>query len=200
MSAKLDVRHLRDYDLDHGMPIWLGTLSFMIIEGSAFAMAIAAYLYLQSQNPDWPLGPVLPEPLLGGILALFLLASEIPNQWIKKRIRAFDLKNVRRGLLLMSAVGLGALAFRAFEFGFLNIRWDTNAFGSIVWALIFLHTTHVVIDVVETWVMTVMAFVGPVDGRRLGDFLENAEYWDFVVLTWLPVYFFIYWAPRWFAH
>jgi cytochrome c oxidase subunit 3 len=200
MSAKLDVRQLRDYDLGHGMPIWLGTLSFMIIEGSGFGMAIAAYLYLQSQNPDWPLGPVLPDPMLGGVLALFLLATEIPNQWIKRRIRAFDLKRVRIGLLIMSAAGLAALAFRAFEFGFLNIRWDTNAFGSIVWALIFLHTTHVVVDVVETWVMTAMAFIGPVDARRFGDLIENAEYWDFVVLTWLPVYFFIYWAPRWFAH
>jgi len=200
MSAKLDVRELRDYDLDHGMPIWLGTLSFMIIEGFGFVMAFVAYLFLQSQNPDWPLGPVLPDPMLGGILALFLLVTEIPNQWLKRRIRAFDLKRVRAGLLLMSAVGLATLIFRAFEFGFLNIRWDTNAFGSIVWALIFLHTTHVVVDVLETWVMTVMAFIGPVDGRRFGDLVENAEYWDFVVFTWLPVYFFIYWAPRWLAH
>jgi cytochrome c oxidase subunit I+III len=47
--------------------------------------------------------------------------------------------------------------------------------------------------------MTALSFFGPVDGRRFGDLIENAEYWDFVVLTWLPVYFFIYWAPRWFG-
>jgi cytochrome c oxidase subunit 3 len=198
MSARtVDVRELPDYDLNHGMPIWLGTMAFMIIEGMGFAMTIAAYLFLSSQNPDWPLGPVLPDPTLGGALALFMLASEIPNLWLKRRIRAFDLQRVRWGMILMSLIGLGALALRAFEFGFLNIRWDTNSFGSILWALIFLHTTHIVADVVETWVMTAMVWLGPVDARRFVDLTENAEYWEFVVFTWLPVYFFMYWAPRW---
>jgi hypothetical protein len=25
---------------------------------------------------------------------------------------------------------------------------------------------------------------------------DNAFYWDFVVLSWLPIYFLIYWLPR----
>jgi heme/copper-type cytochrome/quinol oxidase subunit 3 len=140
---------------------------------------------------------VLPDPMLGGLLALFLLASEIPNLWLKRRIRAFDLRRVRWGMIMMSLIGLAALAFRSFEFGFLNISWDTNSFGSILWALIFLHTTHIVADVVETCVMTAMVWLGPVDARRFVDLTENAEYWEFVVFTWLPVYFFMYWAPRW---
>jgi hypothetical protein len=26
---------------------------------------------------------------------------------------------------------------------------------------------------------------------------ENAMYWRFVWLTWLPIYLMIYWVPRW---
>jgi cytochrome c oxidase subunit III len=37
------------------------------------------------------------------------------------------------------------------------------------------------------------------DARRFVDISENAEYWDFVVLTWLPLYAVLYWAPRFFA-
>jgi cytochrome c oxidase subunit I+III len=25
---------------------------------------------------------------------------------------------------------------------------------------------------------------------------ENSDYWYFVVWTWLPIYFVLYWAPR----
>ena len=32
--------------------------------------------------------------------------------------------------------------------------------------------------------------------RRLGDVQDNAMYWNFVVVTWLPIYGCIYWIPR----
>ena len=32
--------------------------------------------------------------------------------------------------------------------------------------------------------------------RRLGDVRDNALYWYFVVLTWLPISAVIYWGPR----
>jgi cytochrome c oxidase subunit 3 len=32
--------------------------------------------------------------------------------------------------------------------------------------------------------------------KRYVDVSENALYWDFVVLWWLPIYAVIYWLPR----
>jgi hypothetical protein len=29
------------------------------------------------------------------------------------------------------------------------------------------------------------------------DVYENGDYWYFVVLTWIPIYLVLYWAPRW---
>jgi cytochrome c oxidase subunit III len=29
------------------------------------------------------------------------------------------------------------------------------------------------------------------------DVSDNAFYWYFVVASWLPLYFLIYWVPRW---
>ena len=34
---------------------WWGTLAFMLIEGTGFALALAVYLYLMSIAPTWPL-------------------------------------------------------------------------------------------------------------------------------------------------
>ena len=96
----------------------------------------------------------------------------------------------------MTVLGFGALVIRAFEFRALDFRWDTNAYGSVFWAVLFLHTVHLVTDISETAVMAGMAFLGPMDARRFVDVSENAEYWDFVVLTWLPLYAILYWAPR----
>lgn len=200
MNAPLrDLRHLPDYAFGHRMPIWWGTLGFMVIEGSAFLMAIAAYAYLASQNPQWPLSGHLPRPLWGGVLAAWMLLSELPNFRVKRVVKRFDVRATRIGLVVMSLVGLGAIAIRAIEIASLDLRWDSNAFGSMVWALLFLHTTHIVVDVAETCVLTGLAFLGPLDARRFVDFSENAEYWDFVVLSWLPIYAVIYWAPRWFS-
>ena len=200
MTSHIDVRHLPDFAFGHRMQIWWGTAFFMVIEGSAFLMTLAAYAYLASQNADWPLSRVLPNPLMGGLLAAWMLLSEIPNTWLKRRIKRCELNATRIGTLVMAFVGLVGVGLRMLEFGYLNVRWDSNAFGSMIWALIFLHTTHILVDTAETLVMTAMSFVSPIDGRRFVDLSENAEYWDFVVLSWIPIYIAIYWIPRWMAH
>ena len=194
-----DVRDLPRFAFGSRSPIWWGNMGFIVIEASGFFMLIVVYLYLASQNADWPLTPDLPQPLIGSVLAGYFILSEIPNVWIKKAIHRFDLRRVRIGLVIMSLIAIGGLVIRAFEFGALNCRWDLNAHGSIVWALLFMHTLHLVTDGLETCAICVMMFLGPVDARRFVDVGENAEYWDFVVLAWLPVYVVIYWAPRWLA-
>jgi cytochrome c oxidase subunit 3 len=194
-----DVRDLPNFAFGSKAPIWWGNIGFIVIEASGFFMLIVVYLYLANHNPEWPLAQDLPDPLIGSLLAGYFLLSEIPNFWIKKVIHRFDLRKVQIGLVIMSLIALAGLGIRAFEFGALNVRWDTNAYGSILWALLFLHTVHLVTDAAETWAMCGMMFIGPVDARRFVDVGENAEYWDFVVLAWLPVYVVIYWVPRWLA-
>ena len=55
---------------------------------------------------------------------------------------AKDLRAVRCDLVIMTTVGLVLLGLRASEFRTLNVRWDQNAYGSIVWILLGLHTAH----------------------------------------------------------
>ena len=45
-------------------------------------------------------------------------------------------------------------------------------------------------------VLAVLMFTGPLEERRFVDVSENAMYWYFVVLSWLPIYALIYFAPR----
>ena len=97
----------------------------------------------------------------------------------------------------MSVFGVLPLILRVFEFRALNVLWDTNAYGSIVWLLLGLHTLHIGTDCVDTLVLTALMFTknGHMK-RRFSDVNDNAVYWDFVVVSWLPIYFLIYWFPR----
>lgn len=126
-----------------------------------------------------------------------LIASIWPNVKVKAAAVAENLAAVRVYLVVMSAVGLVLLGIRAFEFTTLNVSWDDNAYGSMTWTLLGLHTVHVATDVADTIVITVLMFTRHGKGRRFSDVEDNAFYWYFVVVSWLPIYGLIYWAPRW---
>src|SRR4051812_46809493 len=163
------------------MTTWWGTLGFVGIEGMGFAIAAGAYLYLAWLNPTWPLGSP-PGLLASGALTILLLASVWPNVKVKAAAVAEDLAAVRVYLVVMSAVGLVLLVIRAFEFTTLHVSWDDNAYGSVTWTLLALHTVHVATAVADTIVVTVLMFPRHGKGRRFSDVEDNAFYWYFVVV------------------
>jgi heme/copper-type cytochrome/quinol oxidase subunit 3 len=97
---------------------------------------------------------------------------------------------------VMSAIGAAALALRAFEFGGLNTSWDSNAYGSIQWFLLGLHTAHLATDLGDTLVLNALMPTRHGQGRRFSDVSDNCFYWNFVIAAWLPLYGLLYWAPR----
>ena len=169
----------------------------MAIEGVAFALAFAAYFFLMAQERQWPASAPPPDLLWGTLTAGLLLLSELPNVWVKRAAEAKDLRNVRIGLVIMSLVVLPIFVSRGFEFDHLNVGWDRSAYGSIVWALLLLHTVHLVTDWVDTLVLAALMHTShATKGRRFVDTSENALYWHFIVASWLLVYLVIYWVPR----
>lgn len=196
-DAVLDVTELPAHGLGTASLSWWGTLAFMLIEGTGFALSIVIYLYLMSLAPRWPLDAAPPDLLAGTVLTVLLLASLVPNALVARWARAEDLRKVRIGLVIMAVLGIAPLVLRAFEFPAMHINWDQNAYGSIVWVMLGLHTTHILTDLVETIVLTSLMFTRHgANARRFGDVSDNAMYWNFVVLTWLPMYACLYWVPR----
>ena len=193
----LDVSRLPKFAFGHKGLIWWGTAGFMVIEGSMFVMALVVYFYLRLKVDAWP--PSLPNPDVGYATANLALvfASVVPNAFAKRAAEAHDLVRSRRWLTVLTLIGVVAMALRAFEYTQLNCRWDSNAYGSIVWVLLSLHTIHVATDVVDSGVLTALMFIGPVTDRRFVDVSENSLYWYFIVAWWIPIYLTIYWAPRW---
>ena len=199
MSAqpeRIDVSHLPDYAFGHRSTLWWGTGGFIVIEATAFALALFAYFYLRSKLPEWPPGVAPPDLLWGTLNTVVLLASAIPNQLAKNAAEAQQLGRVRFWLVVCLAFGAAFLTIRGLEFTALNCAWDSNAYGSIVWAIMGLHTAHLLTDVADTGVLTALMFTRHVRERRFVDVSEDAFYWYFVVLVWPPLYAVIYWVPR----
>lgn len=193
----LDVHALPEYAFGHQGLIWWGTVGFMVIEGSMFVMAAITYFFLRTRVEAWPPSAPLPDWSLGALNTAILLASVVPNQLTKKAAEHLDLAKVRRLLPVCLLFGVAFAVVRAFEFARLGVSWDTNAYGSIVWFLMGLHTTHLFTDVIDTGVLTALVFTAHAEPKRLVDVSENALYWYFVVISWIPIFLIVYFAPRW---
>ena len=193
-----DASSLPDHGFGPRSTTWWGVSGFMAIEGAGFALAFAAYFFLMGHEQGWPPEGRLPPNLLWGTLfTLLILLSEIPNTIIKKAAHERDVATIR--VLMPVIVGIGGvlLIIRGFEFNNLNCRWTDDAYSSIIWALLLLHTTHILTDWIDTVVLWALMMT-PLgyEGRRLVDTDENSLYWRYVWLLWLPIYLMIYWVPR----
>ena len=177
--------------------VWWGNIGFMLIEGAGLALAASAYLYLMTQASAWPgRGDALPALGWSALFTAGLLLSELPNLWVLRCARSRHVPGVRWGALAMSAIGLLLLVLRGFELASLGVRWDQDAYGSVVWLLMVLHTSHVLTDWGDTVVQAAWLFTHEVGDDQFADVEDNSNYWTFVVVTWLPIYALVYWAPR----
>jgi heme/copper-type cytochrome/quinol oxidase subunit 3 len=173
------------------------TLGIILIEGTVFGLAIAAYFYLAARFPAWPPdGAAPPDLWWGTVNTLVLLTSLIPNELARRAAEHVDMTRVRIWMVVCLVWAVVFNVVRVFEFAHLNVMWDRDSYGSIVWVLLGLHTTHIVTDFLDSAVLAALMFIGPVEEHRFVDVEDNAGYWYFVVLAWLPIYGVIYWAPR----
>ena len=192
-----DISALPDYAFGHRMTMWWGTLGFMTLEGTGFALAAGAYLYLVWLNPQWPLADRPPDLSWATLLTVVLLVSLWPNQILKRNAKREDLGRVRGDLLLMSFISVVVLAIRAFEFSTLNVRWDQNAYGSAAWATLGFHTTLLVVDALETAVIAALFLFALVEEKHYADASDAALYQYFLSLVYVPLYALLFLSPGW---
>jgi heme/copper-type cytochrome/quinol oxidase subunit 3 len=192
----LDVANLPSYGFGNRSLMWWGTAGMMAIEGAAFAFMIVIYFYLRSLSDSWPSGGAAPDLLWGTLNLGLILVSAVPNIYADRAAIDHDLGKVRMGLVILSVIGLVLLLVRAMEFTTLNVRGDESAYGSVVWMLLGLHTFNLITDVADSLVLTALILKGPLEGKRFVDVAENSGYWNFVVVTWVPIYAVVYWGPR----
>ena len=195
-TRALEVSRLPTFAFGHRSILWWATMGMILIEGTAFGLLSASYIFLKWRVPEWPPGFAPPELFWGTLTTIIVIASAIPNELARRSAQKLDLPRARLWVWLSVVMAIAFMVTRAFEFTALNVWYDDNAYGSIVWFLLGTHTAHVLTDIVDTAFLATILMTGRLDASRFVDVAENASYYYFVVLSWLPIYALLYFAPR----
>jgi cytochrome c oxidase subunit III len=191
-----DVSALPRTVFGHRSLMWWGTLGFIAIEGSTLFICVVSYLYLRRNFSTWPPEHVLrPNLVIPTIQAALMLVSNIPMRWADRASSRMDIGGVRSAFLVCSGLAVIMTVLRWFEFQSLNVRWDSNAYGSVVWATLTAHGTLLLLETAETLAFTVLLFKGPIEERDLAGASDNALYWYFMSGVWIPLYVVVFLSP-----
>jgi heme/copper-type cytochrome/quinol oxidase subunit 3 len=186
--GRVTVRELPSYAFGPRDPMWWGVALLICIEGTTVALLLLAYFYTRQRVDVWPTTAPGRESLCAGAATtLALLASVVPMHRMNRAAYRGDLVAIRRFMLAATALSLVALGTRIWEFAALPFRWDTDAYGSVVWGLLTLQTTHLALGVIENLMFVVLFYRGPIEKKHLVDVEVNGVYWYFVVVGWLPI-------------
>lgn len=191
-----DVSDLPRTVFGHRSLMWWGTLGFVVIEGTTLFICVVSYLYLRRNFSTWPPEHVLrPRLIIPTVQVILMLTSIIPMGWVDAASRRLDLQGVRKGMLTCSVFAVAMTLLRWFEFESLNVRWDSNAYGSAAWAILTAHSTLLLLETAETIAMTVLVFGNSLEERDLAGTSDNAFYWYFMAGIWFPLAAVIYLSP-----
>ena len=193
----VDVADLPTTVFGHRSPMWWGTLGFMIIEGSTLLICAVAYFYLRRNFPSYP-PPGTPPPgvAVPTVQVVLLMLSNVPMWLADKAARKLDLSALRRWSVLVCVLAVVFCVLRVLCLRMLNVRWNDNAYGSAVWFTVGFHTVILVFETIETIIFTALLYRTPVQESMYPAASDNAAYWYFMTLIWVPLYAMIFLSPR----
>jgi heme/copper-type cytochrome/quinol oxidase subunit 3 len=190
------VRELPTVTFGHRSLMWWGTLGFMTIEGWSLALIAAMYFYIRQNFLTWPPITVpLPSLTIPTISLVVMLVSVVPAWLADRAARRLDLGAVKLWLLISTLISLAIPILRWYELWALNVRWDSNAYGSAAWLLVGSHAALLVLDVADTVGLTLFYWFKRMPIKAMSDTSDNSFYWYFMVGIWVPVYLIVYVGP-----
>jgi cytochrome c oxidase subunit 3 len=191
---------LRDPDpgFGHHAPRWWGNRFIMLIEGAAFVALAVTYFYIWRNFDTWPpTATLVPDLGIATANVAVLVVSILPMWHVARLALRHDKPRVLGFWLLVCFLfGVSAAVLRVMEFNDVHTRWDSNAYGSIVWAILAVHFAHILAATLETLAIGILMFRGPVEDKHYSDITVNAGYWYFVALSWVAFYAIVFLAPR----
>jgi len=192
----LDVSSLPPYSVSTEAPLWWGQLLMAFIEGSLFCCLIAMYFYYRLGTFPWPPpGVQLPSRLLPACCMTLLLLSCIGSYLASEAAKKGDRKGMIWGMGLNLALAIAAMTCRAIDWRLWNFKWTTGVYGSITWAIVWIHTLDVLGDLVYTAVLALLVLLGNVGPRQRIGVHADSVVWYFLVAIWVPLYVTVYWVP-----
>lgn len=201
----IDVSELPTSKFDYHEPLWWGNIWALIIETMTFGVLLAAYFTVWMMLSPFPPPRVdqlpiiynpVPDLTIPTINLIVLLLSLIPGVWLDLKARKKDEKAVKILLFVTLAFNIVIIVLRFYEFDSLYFKWNDNAYGSVVWAILVTHLIHLFVMAVEDVFELVWATAKGLDEKQSFHITVLAVYWYWVVGIWVLFYVLVYLAPR----
>ena len=128
-------------------------------------------------------------------MALMILTLPLAL-WTKHAAERMATGATRIGLVLSSIASVAVFGLRLAEFASLHTQWNSSAYGSIAWTILGFQGTLILVDMYDTIGITAIMFLRP-ESKWYPEVADNAIYWIFTVMSWIPLYFLVYFGPRW---
>jgi heme/copper-type cytochrome/quinol oxidase subunit 3 len=168
---------------------WWGMVCLIMTEATIFAGLIGSYFFYRAAAKQWP-PPGIEEPklTLSIIMSFVLWGSSIPMIVAERGIRRGSQGALRFGLMAAWIMGAAFLGYSMKDFADLKFRWGQNAYSSIFYTTVGLHTFHVFVGLVMSGVVQIKAWLGKFSEERHVTVQVYGMYWHFVDAVWLFVF------------
>jgi cytochrome c oxidase subunit III len=195
-GTPVDLSRLPTTTVGHRSMMWWGTVGFVIIEGSTLVIMAFSYIYLGRNFDSWPPANIPPPTVVPfAIQAAVMLLSLVPMVMVDRAVRRLDLRTVRYGMVVSTVLAVVMCVIRVFEFRALHVRWDSAAYGSVAWGVLVAHATLLLLETAESAVFTAVLFKPDLEERDISAASDNAIYWYFLTLSWLPLGGLVFLSP-----
>ncbi|HJQ19049.1 MAG TPA: hypothetical protein VJ867_01795 [Gemmatimonadaceae bacterium] len=193
-----DVASLPKHAFGAAAVTWWAMWGLMLIEGITMVLVSASYIYIRQNFHEWPPAHT-PLPSLGWPIVNLanMWLSVVPAVWAFRAARRHDTAAIRTALWIQSAMGVLAMVLRYVELQSLNVRWDTNAYGSVAWAVLVTHGVVMVTDVMDSIGLALLFTIEEPEEKHFVDTCENSQFWYFIVASWTLLFVLAYLYPRW---
>ncbi len=193
-----DVSRLPNLTFGVKSTTWWGTLGFMVAEGMTLVICAMSYLYLRKNFYTFPPeGTPLPGLAVPIVQLVLMGVSIVPMAFAARSARALDIAGARNWLTVELVLKIAILVMRWYEFKALNVWWNTNAYGSAAWITMGFHTTMLILDAAEDGGFVVLLWSPAARVRLMTDVVDDAIYWYFTVIAWVPLFALLFLYPRW---
>jgi heme/copper-type cytochrome/quinol oxidase subunit 3 len=175
--------------------MWWGLMGLIIIEGVFFGLLAVSYFYYRIRYVDWPPAslPDIGVPLANLIL---ILAACIPFWFIDRAAPHSDRQWLASMLAFAAVLVALTIGLRVLEFQALHTGYQRDSYGSITWALLFVHGLELLLTFGESCLLAVYAATNEIDTKHRSDIQLNSVFFYFLAIAWVIMFAIIHVGGR----
>lgn len=167
--------------------MWWGLMGLIIIESVFFGLLVVSYFYFRIRYVDWPPAP-LPDIALPTANLILILVTCVPFWLIERAAPDRDRRWLAGMLGLATILVAGAVILRVFEFHSLHTGYQRDSYGSITWALLFVHGLELLFTCGETALLAFYSATKDLDAKHRSDIQLNSVFYYFLAIVWILLF------------